>query len=202
MSLLKPVPFYFLRHGETDWNQRRIIQGQTDTDLNQTGEQQAAYVAAHVAALDVTTICCSTLLRACRTAEIVNRERRLSVLHIANLMECSFGEVEGQPSNGDWVETWRQGGPMPGGETYDTYTRRILRAFNEALEQPGPVLIVSHGGNFWALEHHGLIPPGPRVPNCGLFRLEPPASDSKYWHVKQLAAPPGVSLAIGEATAP
>ncbi len=40
--MLTPKTFYFLRHGETDWNRQRIIQGQTDTELNATGLAQAA----------------------------------------------------------------------------------------------------------------------------------------------------------------
>ena len=86
---------------------------------------------------------------------------------------------------------------MPGGETYAEYTARVIRGFAQALTFPGPVLIVGHGGNFWALEHYGLISET-RVPNCALFSLQPPR-DQKLWNVKQLAAPEGQSLAIGEA---
>ena len=201
-ALLTAKSFYFLRHGETDWNQRRIIQGQTDTALNVTGLAQAAAVKARVEALPVATICCSPLLRAKRTTEIINRDRTHPVVSIPELMECHLGIYQGHPSNGEWREPWVAGGPMPGGETFSEYTDRVIRGFNQALTHPGPVLIVAHGGNFWALEHHGLIAPGTRVPNCALFQLDPPSpvtgTDSKFWQVTLLAAPEGPALAIGE----
>src|SRR5262249_52712439 len=114
---------------------------------------------------------------------------------------CSLGEIEGHASNGAWRDPWVNGGPMPGGETFAVYAARVLRGFNDALTHPGPVLIVAHGGNFWALEHYGLIEPGTRVPNCALFKLIPP-STSRFWTVTPLALPAGEALAIGEAPAP
>jgi broad specificity phosphatase PhoE len=195
--VLTPVPFYFLRHGETDWNRDRIIQGQTDTPLNATGLQQAEAVAVEVAKLSLRSICCSSLQRARSTAEIINRGLGKPIHVLLDLMECALGEIQGQPSNGAWRDPWVKGGPMPGGETYAQYTARVIRGFAEALPFPGPVLIVGHGGNFWALEDYGLIPEI-RLPNCALFYLEPPR-DSKYWNVTQLAAPEGRALAIGEA---
>ena len=210
--MLTPTAFYFLRHGETDWNRRRIIQGQTDTELNATGLAQAAAVIATVAKLSVATICYSPLRRARRTAEIVNQALGKPVVPIADLMECGLGHCEGQASNGEWRTPWERGGPMPGGETFAEYTSRVIRGFNQALAQPGPILVVAHGGNFWALEHHGLIHPGSRVSNCALFKLEPPRDKpkpgetkldgSKLWTVEQLSVPDGASLAIGEIAAP
>lgn len=92
---------------------------------------------------------------------------------------------------------------MPGGETFEEYTSRVIRGLNQALTHPGPVLVVAHGGNFWILERYGLIAKGSRVGNCALFSLEPPAANSKshnakLWKVTPLAVPDGPSLAIGE----
>ena len=36
---------YFVRHGETDWNVKKKIQGKTDVPLNETGKQQAKELA-------------------------------------------------------------------------------------------------------------------------------------------------------------
>ena len=87
---------------------------------------------------------------------------------------------------------------MPGGETFQEYIGRVMRGFVVGLAQPGPVLAIGHGGNFWALERYGLIEFGTRIPNCALLKLEPPTI-SKFWNMKLLAAPEGPSLAIGEA---
>ena len=130
--------------------------------------------------------------------EIVNRSKKRPGVMVPELRECKLGDIEGQPSNGDWREPWENGGPMPGGETFQAYIDRVMRGLAIALTQPGPVLVVGHGGNFWALERYGLIEFGTRVPNCALFKLAPPTT-SKFWNVNLLAAPEGPSLAIGEA---
>lgn len=154
-------------------------------------------MAGEVAKLPFRTICCSSLRRAQATAEIVNRNLRRPIHALENLMECALGQIQGQPANGAWRKDWMQGGPTPGGETFAEYTARVIRGFNQALTYPNPVLIIGHGGNFWALEHYKLIAVT-RVPNCALFHLEPPQG-STLWNVKQLAAPEGQALAIGEA---
>ena len=39
--MLTPQAFWYLRHGETDWNARNVSQGAIDTPLNETGLAQA-----------------------------------------------------------------------------------------------------------------------------------------------------------------
>lgn len=200
--MLTPTTFYFLRHGETDWNRNRLIQGQTDVPLNDLGLSQAESVRAAVEALPIATICCSPLLRTRRTMEIVNCNIKKPVVLVPELMEVGLGEIQGQASNGEWRAPWVKGElTPPGGETFLEYVARILRGLTHSLTQPGPVLMVGHGGNFWALEHYGLIDSGTRVSNCSLFRVDPPG-DSKFWTVTQLACPDGPALAIGEGAAP
>ena len=48
-------PFYFLRHGETEWNVDGRAQGQADIPLNETGVAQAKRAAEVVAGLGVAT---------------------------------------------------------------------------------------------------------------------------------------------------
>ena len=61
------------RHGETDWNVAKKIQGVTDTDLNENGLRQARELAAAVLAgnLGITAIYSSHLKRAAQTAAYV-----------------------------------------------------------------------------------------------------------------------------------
>ena len=99
--MLPHVPFYFLRHGETDWNRRRVMQGHTDIALNDAGIRQAQDIAPAVARLPIKTICTSSLGRAWRTAEIVNGNN-VPLVVIDSLKECGFGVYEGQDSNGSW----------------------------------------------------------------------------------------------------
>jgi broad specificity phosphatase PhoE len=190
--------FYFLRHGETDWNRRRIMQGHTNTDLSAYGVAQAADVAGAVAALPVKTICVSPLLRARRTAEIVNERLGAPTVIIDDLKECGFGIYEGQASDGPWREGWLKGESIPNGEKYDDYLLRAMRGLNAALAHVGPVLVVAHGGTFWAIDKFALNDTHVRVANCTLFKLEPPQSGESAWHVTELARPKHEAVAIGE----
>lgn len=197
MTRLTPVSFYFLRHGETDWNRRRIMQGHRDIPLNACGIAQAEEVASAVAALPIVTICCSTLSRAKKTAEIVNI-RTLPIVVIDDLKECGFGVYEGQDAAGAWRDDWRKGEPIPGGESLADYSARLLHGFNAALSHPAPVLIVGHGGSVWPLERFAGIAEGLHITNCALFRFDPPAGNAA-WSYTPLAAPVSPSVAIGEA---
>jgi len=197
--MLNQVPFYFLRHGETDWNARGVMQGQTDIDLSDIGRRQAEAIAPTVASLPIKSICCSSLIRARRTAEIVNENSNREIFEFDELRECRFGIYEGKPSNGSWREEWVKGGVLPDGESYQEYLDRALSGLNKALSKPGPVLVVAHGGTFWTIQRHALKEDAVRIPNCVLFQLEPPSASYGHWAVQQIAAPSGHQLIIGEA---
>ena len=64
--------FYFLRHGQTQWNKDRVTQGQTDTPLNETGRQQAERAAEILRDIPIARIVASPLSRAKHTAQAVS----------------------------------------------------------------------------------------------------------------------------------
>ena len=71
---------FITRHGQTDWNLERRVQGQTDIDLNETGRLQAEEVREKLLGEDLDLIICSPLKRARHTAEAINRGRNLPIL--------------------------------------------------------------------------------------------------------------------------
>lgn len=92
---LPHTPFYFLRHGQTDWNVEGRMQGHTDIPLNATGLQQAHSAALKLQSLPITRIVTSPLARALKTAAIAAEALNLP-LHIdSNLKERTFGSYEG-----------------------------------------------------------------------------------------------------------
>ena len=98
---LNPIPFWFLRHGETDWNAQRLSQGKTDIPLNGNGLRQAERAARTLTGTTITTIVASPLSRARVTAETVAARLGLPVQLDDELREVNFGEQEGHPM-GDW----------------------------------------------------------------------------------------------------
>ena len=113
-ATLAPVPFWFLRHGETDWNAQGISQGNVDIPLNATGIAQARAAAEKLRNRGIATIVASPLSRARVTAEFVGEALGLPVALDADLREVAFGVQEGQAMSG-WFADWVSGAFTPRG---------------------------------------------------------------------------------------
>jgi broad specificity phosphatase PhoE len=88
---------YLARHGETDWNKERRLQGRTDIALNAAGVAQAQALSDFLADAPFDTIASSPLQRAVATADAVaRRHRRARRLRAAAFEEMCFGTFEGQ----------------------------------------------------------------------------------------------------------
>jgi uncharacterized phosphatase len=140
---------YLVRHGETDWNRQRRIQGLTDIPLNDTGREQArmtGMLLARRAQWDA--VLTSPLSRAAETGAIIAAELGLPVPDtIAAVVERNYGEAEGL----DFVELdarFPAGSDVPGRESREQVAERVVPALVALAEQrPGDrLVIVSHGG--------------------------------------------------------
>ena len=86
---------YIIRHGQTDWNLRHKLQGQTDIPLNDTGREQAQSEHDEIADIHLDICFCSPLLRARQTAEILLAGRDIPIVYDDRLQEMNFGLYEG-----------------------------------------------------------------------------------------------------------
>ncbi|MCU1405590.1 MAG: histidine phosphatase family protein [Glaciihabitans sp.] len=139
---------YLVRHGETDWNKARRIQGSTDIPLNDTGRAQAATTGQLLARRDWDVIVASPLSRAYETASIIASENGLPapVAH-PSLVERRYGQAEGL--NYQQVDDRFPGDmDVPGRETREQVMERVVPTLLEiAGQHPGAaVIVVSHGG--------------------------------------------------------
>jgi len=182
---LTEAAFFYLRHGETDWNRDDLIQGVTDVPLNDTGRAQAAEAAERFRGVEVSTLCVSPLSRARETADIVNRVLRRPVDVIDELAEVGFGVKEGVP-RGDLFREWEQGRTPEGAEPYDAFMARALAAVNQALARPGPVLIVAHGGVYRAVRERVGLGDTLRLANALALHHQPPGPEAGGWRVAPL----------------
>ena len=89
------VDLVLLRHGRTDWNAARRIQGQADSQLDDLGHAQAEAVAPVLAALAPTAVWSSDSDRARSTASYVASALGLTPTFDARLREYSLGHREG-----------------------------------------------------------------------------------------------------------
>jgi probable phosphoglycerate mutase len=151
MAELHRVPFWFMRHGETNWNRDGLIQGSTDIPLNEAGWAQARAAGSVLAGRGITAIWCSPLERARDTAGVLAEALGLPLTQQDDLREAAFGVEEGQVM-GDWFTHWSAGEVSPeGGESFADLRVRAVAAMNRVLGQGGLPLVVAHGGFFRAV---------------------------------------------------
>jgi broad specificity phosphatase PhoE len=180
-ATLAPIPFWFLRHGETDWNAQGISQGNVDIPLNATGIAQARAAAERLRHRGIATIVASPLSRARVTAEFVGEALGLPTTLDPDLREVSFGVQEGQKMSG-WFADWVSGAFTPdGAEPFAALRRRAVAAVNRATANPPAVLVVSHGALFRSLRYAMGIEPNLRTPNAVPIFCRPPVAGDTVW---------------------
>ncbi len=150
--------FYLIRHGETDWNKNRIVQGQNDTLLNALGEKQAKESALKFKDMHFDLAFSSDLLRAKRTAEIISLEHNLAVQTTKALRERAFGSLEKKSSDkvlahqkllmelkNEARKTYKFAGDA---ESDEEIAQRVFRFLREtAVAYPDKkILVGTHGG--------------------------------------------------------
>jgi probable phosphoglycerate mutase len=146
---------YLARHGETDDNARRVVQGWTDTPLNERGREQARELAERVAGLGLATVWTSQLARAAETAQIVGEAVGIDPRVDERLAESRRGSWEGRAL--DEIEhaepeawaAWQRGGAgfrFPGGESLAEHQSRVLAVIEAIRAGDQPALVVAHGG--------------------------------------------------------
>jgi probable phosphoglycerate mutase len=95
--------FYFLRHGQTDCNARRIFQA-PDEPLSALGLQQAARAAGLLAGEPIRSIVSSNVNRALTTAHTVSTPHGMAPVVFDGLRERNFGALIGTSSADiDWA---------------------------------------------------------------------------------------------------
>jgi broad specificity phosphatase PhoE len=171
-----------IRHGETDWNLARRIQGSTDIPLNDTGRQQAKDAADALRdVLDLNApvvVVASDLSRASETAEIIAAGLGLRVSRLyPDLRERGYGEAEGLDAD-TFLTRW--GGwdaDVPGAEPWPVARTRGLRGLRHVVRDArrvfapvaASVIVVTHGAMIRELLSHatgGELPqPGERLAN-------------------------------------
>ncbi|MEM7172067.1 MAG: histidine phosphatase family protein [Pseudomonadota bacterium] len=186
--MLTRKPFFYLRHGQTDWNLANRAQGQTDVPLNATGKAQARDAVAGLRQCSITSIFSSPLQRALETAEVFQKALNLPLQVIDDLKESNWGDREGLPKDG-WFEDWLGGAVPNGAESLESFLQRALGGLNLALSAPGPVLIVAHGGTYWAVERFAPFHRAWDLPNACPVQHIPPSKGAPEWRRNELAPP-------------
>lgn len=149
------MELYIIRHGETDWNIEKRLQGRSDTELNEYGIELAKITAEALKDVKFDRIYSSPLKRAYKTAEILLRDRDLDIITDERLLEISFGEYEGMPVSKrppefqNFFDDPDNYVPAKGGETYEELLARAADFIDKivvpASKEIDRMLIVAHG---------------------------------------------------------
>lgn len=173
------MKIYMIRHGETDWNKERKLQGQIDIPLNEFGKQLAVDTAPALSEISFDVVYTSPLSRAKVTAELVLAGRNIPMIEDERIMEMGFGIFEGLHCKGekfdipdpdfhyfyDAPEKYRA---PEGGEDFKQITKRLQDFLEELLSngdlKDKTVMISTHGAAL-----------------CGILRLMKNEPMEKYW---------------------
>lgn len=145
------LEFWIVRHGQTDWNVERRVQGWTDIPLNTVGLHQAELLASHLHGVPFQAIYTSDLVRAEKTAAILHEQTGAPVTVDQRLRERRFGALEGQVRQQRAAKTspdapWdRLDDPLA--ETDFDLKQRVSSFLEDVCTQhiSGRILIVTHG---------------------------------------------------------
>jgi broad specificity phosphatase PhoE len=148
---------FIWRHGQTEWNATKRVQGHSDVALNAVGSAQAATAAAALAALHPDVIVSSDLRRAADTAAALAAATDLPVHRDPRLRERYFGAWQGMSAAEIALAyptenaRWRRGEPDLGHdiETIDDLAKRVAAGVQDAMAMAGDgtVVVVTHGGS-------------------------------------------------------
>lgn len=183
------MEIYIVRHGETVWNKKRLLQGSTDIELSEKGIELAKVTSEKLANVHFDKIYSSPLSRAYETANIMRGNRNIEIIKDNRLRELSFGANEGKNSlemqkdeNNPFHYFFSQPElytPAEGGETLEHICKRAKEFLQQVIEPQVDklerIMIVAHGAMNKALlchiKNHGISDywSGGLQRNCGII---------------------------------
>lgn len=154
------MDIYLIRHGETDYNKEKRLQGETDIPLNEKGIDLARKTAKGLKDVHFDRIYTSPLVRARKTAEIIRGNRDIEIIPTNGLKEISFGDYEGltildgkynipDPDFLNFFEAPEKYHTPPNGESIEHLKKRTSSFLRKIMQDPAnedlTFLMSSHG---------------------------------------------------------
>ncbi len=172
---------YLLRHGQTEFNVKKLVQGRCDSPLTDLGRQQAGMAAAWLKAHDVVPdkVVSSPLGRAMDTAGLVATEllgQNTAVEPCEGIIERCYGTFEEGPHDALPTDVWDPGEDLVpyGGEGSQALQARMVNTLTNLIsaEDTKTLLAVSHGSAsrqfIKAAAPEGFELPA-KLPNCAIM---------------------------------
>jgi broad specificity phosphatase PhoE len=149
------ITLYITRHGETEWNQEKRMQGWLDSNLTENGIKNAVSLGERLKETELTAIYSSTSGRTKATASLIRGERGIPVIYDENLREIKLGQWEGKTHSAikelyqtEFEAFWNAPHQYTsvGGETFEETRARASKVLNRIKKEhkSGNILIVTH----------------------------------------------------------
>lgn len=160
------MKLYLIRHGETQWNKKRRVQGMSDIPLNDYGRNLARQTAEGLKKIHFDFAYTSPLVRAKETAEIILEGRNIPLYEESKIRELGFGAYEGicisgpdkSPYSAEFNKFFKDTAnyvPAEGGEQIEEILERtgafLQKLYQDESLQDKTILISSHGAAMTAL---------------------------------------------------
>jgi len=149
------IKVILVRHGETEWNKKRIFRGRVDVKLNKKGIEQAKLLSRALSNLEIRKIYSSPLARAKDTAKVIADSHKLKVRVNKSFIDLDYGDWQGfsekivKEQYPHLYQEWKmhpQGVKIPGGESLRKVRVRAVQGLKRIVsrEKEGTIIIVSH----------------------------------------------------------
>ena len=159
------MQLHLFRHGQTNWNQERRVQGQSESHLTELGIQQAKELSKRIRHLKFDQVYCSSSVRTRQTADHAFADSDVPIEYLDSLREIDLGPWEGHLYDDIAVRDpdsfkhfWEQPHlfDVEGAETFYQLQQRAVGAVSAMLNKfdRRTVAIVSHGALIKSLLCH------------------------------------------------
>ena len=157
---------YLTRHGQTEWNIEKRLQGRGNSSLTKSGIERAEELRDRIDNIHIDVIYSIPIERALHTARILKGNKSIEIITNDNLMEMCFGDYEGRKTdevmkeNPEWNINLIMNGDVnlcaPNGETLACVRKRVKEAMDKIIEdnRGKTILVVAHGITLKALMYY------------------------------------------------
>ena len=203
------MELHLIRHGQTNWNEERRAQGQSESELTYKGKVQALELGKKISHMKFDQIFCSSSLRTRQTAELIFPNQALNIQYLDSLKEIFLGSWEGRLYKDIEIANpeshkhfWEEPHlfDLRGAENFYQLQKRAINTVQEITKDfaSKKVVIVSHGALIKSLLCDAEQKPlkelwsPPRMHNCAhsiiIYKKETPQKILQYADVpyKQL----------------
>jgi phosphoserine phosphatase len=180
------LTIYLTRHGLTEWNVNRRMQGWGNGELTEKGVNDAKALGKRLADVPIDKVYSSSSKRAYETAQYIIGDREISLIQMDDLREMNFGDWDGrirEEVEAEYPEDFKIFWETPhlydrnSGETFEHVRKRAIRALEHIIEEnkEGTVLIVTH-----SIFLRVLMTYIKDIPLSDVFKATPPGNTSLF----------------------